>query len=387
MHVVVVGGGFGGVKAALELSKRQVAKVTLISNQPYFLHHATLYATATGKSTEESVIPLQTIFTNHPHVKVVEDSITRFDPTRKLVSSKTTDYHYDKLVLALGSVTSFYDIPGLKEHAYGISTLEEVREFHEHIHDQVVTNKLDKEFFVIGGGLTGIELAGALNEYLDSLKELYRLPNTKSHITIVEAKDRIAPQLSKTASAKIAKHLHNQGIKVITNHAVTKLSGKNVTIEGKVHPSTTVVWASGLVNNPFYTKNKAYFSLNEKGYVKVNPYLEALDNVYVIGDNNTVKHSGKAWPAMKQATHVAKNIARSASKQPQLAFRPSSVPIGLPVGEKWGYVEWAGLYVSGMSGAVARRWMELYGYCQLMPYRKALPIWQAHKLTDVDDRL
>ncbi len=68
MHVVVVGGGFGGVKAALELSKRQIGKITLISDHSYFLHHATLYATATGQSTEESVIPLNVIFAKHPNV-------------------------------------------------------------------------------------------------------------------------------------------------------------------------------------------------------------------------------------------------------------------------------------------------------------------------------
>src|SRR5690349_8560671 len=100
MHVVVVGGGFGGVKAALELSKRQIGKVTLISDQPYFLHHATLYATATGKSDEESVIPLNVIFAKHPNVEIIQDKIEHLDPSRKLISSKKRDYHYDKLVLA-----------------------------------------------------------------------------------------------------------------------------------------------------------------------------------------------------------------------------------------------------------------------------------------------
>ncbi len=85
MHVVVVGSGFGGVKAALELSKRQIGKITLITDKSYFLHHATLYATATGKSTEESVIPLNVIFADHPNVKIVEDTITGLDPV--IVSS------------------------------------------------------------------------------------------------------------------------------------------------------------------------------------------------------------------------------------------------------------------------------------------------------------
>jgi NADH dehydrogenase len=387
MHVVVVGSGFGGVKAALELSKRQIGKITLITDKSYFLHHATLYATATGKSTEESVIPLHVIFAAHPNVKIVEDTITGFDPHRKLISSQKKDYHYDKLVLALGSVTSFFGIPGMQEHAFGISTLEDVREFQAHIHEEVVQNKLDKEYFVIGGGQTGVELASALNEYLKSLKELYRLKNTASRVTIVEAKKRILPHMSRTASQLVAKRLKKQGIRILVKHKVNSLEDDKIMVEGRLYPTRTAVWASGVVNNPFFKTNAGYFHLSDEGRVNVNPYLEALENVYVIGDNNTVTHSGKAWPALKQATHVAKNIARLATQRAQKPFHAHSVPVGVPVGTGWGYVEWLGLYLSGQSGAVVRRWMELYGYCQIVPYRTALPIWQSHKLTDVDDNL
>jgi len=387
MHVVVVGSGFGGVKAALELSKRQIGKITLISDQDYFLHHATLYATATGKSTEESVIPLNVIFEKHPNVEIVKDSVSGFDPHRKLISGKRKDYHYDKLVLALGSVTSFFGIPGMKQHAYGIATFNDVQAFHDHMHDEVVHNKLDKDYFVIGGGLTGVELASALNEYLKELKSLYRLKNTASRVTIVEAKDRVLPHLSQSASELVTKQLKKQGIRLLTNHRVNSLDDDKITIEGKLYSTTTAVWASGVVNNPFFKANNGYFHLADDGRVEVNPYLEALDDVYVIGDNNTVKHSGKAWPALKQATHVAKNIARVATKRDQKAYYPRSVPVGVPVGERWGYVEWFGFYISGRSGATVRRWMELYGYCQLVPYHVALPIWQSHNLADVDNNL
>lgn len=384
MHVVVVGSGFAGVKAALELSKRQIGKITLISDKSYFLHHATLYATATGKSTEESVIPLTTIFENHPNVELIHDTAVSVDPHRKLLSGKHKDYHYDKLVLALGAVTSFFNIPGMERNAYGIATLQEVEAFHEHIHDEVVHNKLDKEYFVIGGGLTGIELASALTDYLTELKSLYRLKNTGSRVTLVEAQSRILPHLSRTSSAIVTKQLEKMGIRVMTGHKVTALHGDSITIDGRVYPTKTAVWASGVANSPFFAANKDYFTLNQAGRVEVDPYLQALNDVYVIGDNNSVKHSGKAWPALSQATHVAKNITRLATGREQKAFYPKSSPVGIPVGAKWGYVEWFGLYVSGRSGAWLRRMMELYGYCQLVPYRVALPIWRAHDLSDVD---
>lgn len=385
MHVVIVGGGFGGIKAALELSKRQIGKITLVSDQPYFLHHATLYATATGKSTEESVIPLNTIFAHHPRVEVVNDFITSFDPHRKLISSKKKDYHYDKLILALGSTTSFHGISGMQKHAYGIKTLEEVREFQDHIHDEVVEQKLDKEYFVVGGGLTGVEMASALNEHLHSLKSVYRLKNAHPHVTLVEAAPRIVPAMSRTATHKITSQLKKQGITVLTSHPVSELTDSKITIGGKVHPTTTAIWTSGTANNPFFKANEGYFNIDKNNRVHVNPYLEALEHVYVIGDNNTVAYSGMALPALKQATHVAKNITRLATKRPQVRFRPSSVPVSVPVGSKWGYAEWHGLYISGRTGGIIRRWMELYGYCQLVPFSVALPIWRSHDVKDVDD--
>lgn len=384
MHTVIVGGGFGGIKAALELSKRDKHKITLISDEDYFLHHATLYSTATGKDVAESIIPLNAIFAEYPNVHIVKDRISRFDSSRKLISSDTADYSYDNLVLALGSVTTFFGIQGMQQHAYGIKTVSEVKAFHDHIHQEVVEKKLDKEFFVIGAGPTGIELAGALNEYLSMLKKVYRLKNTSSKVTLVEAAPQIVPRMSKTAAKKVSAALKKQGIRVLTNHKVGALEADTITIEGKPYPTRTAVWTSGVANNPFFATHADQFNLAPNGRVNVNEYLEAMPHVYVVGDNNTVKYSGMAWPALYQATHVAKNIARLHAKRSQKAYHPHSVPTGLPVGDRWGYVEWHGLYIAGKAGARVRRWMELYGYCQLVPYKTALPVWRAHHLTEVE---
>lgn len=385
MHVVVVGGGFAGVKAALELSKRHIGKITLISDEDYFLHHATLYATATGKNIAESVIPLKNIFLDHHNVTVIQDKITSIDPDRRLVIGKTKQYHYDKLVIAIGSVTTYFGIKGMAQHAYGIKSLNEIRKFQDHIHSEVVQQKLDKEYFVIGAGPTGIELAGALNEYLQHLISLHRLKNSRAKVTLVEAAPRIAPRSSATAAKVITKRLKQVGIRVLVNHKVEALDDDTITIEGKKVPTTTAVWTSGVGNNPFFAKHDHLFHIAPNGRVNVNPYLEALPNVFVIGDNNTVKYSGMAWPAMKQATFVAKHLARIMTKRPHAAFHPRSVMSGMPVGEGWGYVEWLGLYVAGRPGYMVRRLMELYGYAQLVPLPQAIAIWRAHDIAQVDD--
>lgn len=387
MHVVVVGGGFGGVKAALELSKRQIGKITLISDQSYFLHHATLYATATGRSTEESVIPLNVIFENHPNVTIVEDTITSFDPHRKLISSKKKDYHYDELVLALGAVTSYFGIKGMEKHSYGIKTLQEVEEFHEHIHEEIIQKKLDREFFVIGAGPTGVELASALMHYLKTIKRLYRISHFTPKVTLVEMKDKVLPHWSNTASSLTESQLRKQGIALLLNHKVTALEDNKVTIDGKLYSSSTVVWTSGMTNHPFFKQNAGYFDVAKNGLINVNPYLEAIEHVYVIGDSANIAYTGRALPANKQAVHVAKNIARVATGQPQAQFRPHAGPVSVPVGEHWGYVEWFGLYIAGRPGKALRRYMELRGYCRILPLSKAVPIWRSHDLYEIDKNI
>ncbi|OYW85750.1 hypothetical protein B7Z17_01755 [Candidatus Saccharibacteria bacterium 32-49-10] len=384
LHIVIVGGGFGGIKAARELSKRRVGRITLISDEPHFLHHATLYSTATGKSYAESVIPLVDIFANDPDVEVVQDRISSLDEHRRIVVGKEGQYHYDELILAMGSVTTFFGIPGMKERAFGIKTLDEVKAFQNHIHDEVVDRRLDKEFFVIGGGPTGVELAGALNEYLKSLVHTYRITGSRSKVTLVEAAPRVVPRMSKTASRKVQSRLEKLGVRVHVNQKVVALEDDCITIGNVSHPTTTAVWTSGVANNPFFREHSELFALSPSGRVHVDEYLEAHPHVSVIGDNNDVKHSGMAWPALYQAAYVAKRIARTKNGRSIHPFRSHSVMCGVPIGEKWGYVEWYGVYVSGWAGAQTRRYMELYGYAQLVGLRAALPVWQAHYISEVD---
>lgn len=384
MHTVVVGGGFAGVKAALELDKKRVGKVTLISDEPYFLHHATLYATATGKSKAESIIPLATIFANSPSVTVVIDTMKSIDPDRKLVVGKDKSYSYDNLVLAVGSVTTFFNIDGMAKHAYGIKSLAEINGFLGHLKEEMGTKHLDKNYFVIGAGPTGVELAAALDEYLKDLKATEKGLVGKVNMTIVEAAPRIIPRSSETAARIVEKRLRKLGIKVLTNHKVQALDDDNITIEGKKVPTETAVWTSGVANNPFFAAHGHFFNLAPNGRVNVNKYLEGYRNIYVLGDNNTVKYGGMAWPALDQGKFIAAHLKRVVTGKPLKTFRPHQPPSGLPVGKGWGYVEWHGLYVSGRIGYHTRRLMELYGYTQLVPWATAVATWRAHDIPQID---
>lgn len=385
MHTVIVGGGFAGVKAALEISKRNIGKVTLISDEDHFLHHATLYATATGRNMAESVVPLNEIFAGNKKVTVVKDRIKSLDPDRKIVVGNKKSYEYDNLILALGSVTTFFGVSGVAKHAYGIKTLDEVKEFNTHIKSEIIKNRrLDKNYVIIGAGPTGIELAGALHEYLEHLCTVHQVNRPDIKITIVEAAPRILPRLSKSASRVVGKRLKDLGIKVLVNHKVEALNKDYITIQGKKVPTETAIWTSGVANNPLFAEHADLFQLAPNGRVEVNQYLEANRNIYVLGDNNTVKFSGMAWPALDQATFVAKHLARRKAKQPTPAFRPTQPPSGIPVGSNWAYVEWRGVYAAGLTGHLIRRKMELHGYKQLLPNHVAVAAWRAHDIPEID---
>jgi len=379
MHTVIVGGGFAGIKAAIELSKKQLGKITLISNEPYFLHHATLYATATGRSKDESVISLKEILTPYTNVRVVHDEITKLDTTRKLVGSAKKSYKYDELILSLGVVTTYFGIKGMAENSYGIKLLNEVNDFHAKVLDDL---KLDshkrRHYVIVGAGPSGVELAGALREYTDWIITQRRHTKSKVEISLVEAADRILPRSSKTASKKVHHRLEKMNIKVITSHPVEALSSTHVTIAGEKVPASAVVWTSGVSNHPFFASHSDLFKLAKNGRVEVNQYLEALPHVYVIGDNAATPYSGLAWNALDDAVFVARHLSRKSLGLPLSSRRPTSPPSGIPVGDNWAYVEWHGVYASGKSGVKLRRWIELQGYKALLPAKKARAAWKAH---------
>lgn len=378
MHTVIVGGGFAGVKAALELSKRQLGRVTLISSEPYFLHHATLYATATGRSRSESVIPLEEIFRNHPRVTVVRDRMKAIDVGRKLVVCRQKDYKYDDLVIGIGMVTAYFGVQGMAAHSFGIKTLGEVREFKNHLHEELASDgRLDRNYVVIGAGPTGVELAGALKEYLERIARAHHIRRVTARVTLVEAAPRILPTLSKTASRKVQRRLEKMGVKVLTGHKVAALDDDYVLIAGKKVPTKTAIWTSGVTNHPFFERSDDVFELTPGGRVSVNQYMEVRRHIYVIGDNAATPHAGLARTALRDGKFVARHLAKKHIGRPLARARHKKPPVSLAVGDNWAYAEWKGIYAAGRTGYLLRRLSELSGYLSLLPPAEALKAWRS----------
>jgi NADH dehydrogenase len=384
-HTVIVGAGFAGVSAALELAKNKTGRVTLVSDEPYFLHHATLYATATGRNRAESVLPLIDIFKDCPNVEIVQDKLVSLDTHRKLAICKKSQYNYDNLVLAIGTVTTYFGVKGMAQHSFGIKTLEQIKKFNKHIHDSVAVDRhIDRNYVVVGAGPTGVELAGALQEYLTSLKASYKIKKAKVRVSIAEAAPRVLPGSSKTASRKVHKHLEKLGVHINTNQRVESIDDEFVTINGKKIPTETVIWTCGVKNNPFFAKHTDVFRIAKNDRVAVDDYLQTHKNIFVVGDNSDVKYSGMAYPAIRTGQFVAKTIHRKHLNKKIRPFRPIKPASATPVGESWAYVEWFRVYVAGRTGYALRRLIELYGYTHILPFKDALSVWRSRELSETD---
>jgi len=382
MHVTVVGGGFGGVKAALELSKHKKTQVTLITDKPDFQYYPSLYSTATGGSRMQSWIPLGEIFAGRDNVTIIIDTVTKLDKEKKTIQTATGAVHnYRTLVLALGSVTTYFGIEGLDTYAFGIKSQQEINRLKQHLlHNFSTSNGADSQLIIIGAGPTGVELASSLGAYLKGLKKTFRTAQPRIRISIIEAAPRVLPRMSERASRIVSKRLKKLGVHVELNKKVESASANSLMVSGKPIKSSTVIWTSGVANSPFFKANNKQFNLAPNGRVIVDKHLRAAPNIYVLGDNVDNKHGGLAQVAIKDGSYAARHILKK-TKKPYVSTEPAVV---VPVGERWAVFEYKGITLGGLFGALMRQAADLIGYKDILSLRKALRIWFAQSEREDD---
>jgi NADH dehydrogenase len=371
--VLVVGGGFGGVKAALGLENDPHYEVTLLSEYPDLRYYPTLYHTATGGKRANSSIPLQTIF-NGKSVHIVHDSAIKLDRMSKTLVGKKGKYQYDILILGLGVVTNYFGIPGLAEYSYSIKTQAEAARFKAHLHEQLTDErKPDLHYVIVGAGPTGIELAGALPGYLYRIMKSHGIPYRKLHIDLIEAAPRLLPRMPKDTSRMVKRQLKRLGIRLYLNRTVQGETAEELTISGKPIRSHTVIWTAGVTNHPFFKDNQ--FVVTKRGKVAVDTYLQAEENVFVIGDNANTPFSGLAQTALRDGAFVARNLRRRAAGKKfrsYIAKEPVSV---LPAGPHWAAVIWGKLRIYGTLGWLLREAADFVGFHDIEPLKVATKQW------------
>lgn len=379
--LLILGGGFAGIKTALELSTQPDFEITLISDQENFRYYPSLYHTATGGKQTASSIPLTEVF-GGKQIKIVKDKILTLDREAKSVKGAGgKNYSYDILVVALGVVTNFFGIKGLEKYAFGIKTQEEAQKLRDHIHEQLADEqKPDVNYVVIGGGPTGVELAGALPAYIQHVMKRHNLPKTNLHIDLVEAGPRLITRMPKGYSYAIQKHLRKLGIKLYLDQTVQAETADGLMVSGKPISSHTVVWTAGVTNHPFLKVNN--FALNEHGKAVVDNQLQAEQDIYIVGDNADTPYSGMAQTALFDAVFVAKNLKRQVAGKSPRAYKAKKPVYVTPAGPRWAAVLWNGVQLYGLVGWLVRGAADLAGYHDYEPWWKASKHWMAESESD-----
>jgi NADH:ubiquinone reductase (H+-translocating) len=336
-HVVIVGGGFGGLAAARALARAPV-HVTLLDRHNHHLFQPLLYQVATaGLSPAEIASPIRRILSDQRNVTVLLAEATAVDPEAKRVRLTDGDLSYDQLILATGATHSYFGRDDWSMHAPGLKTLDDALEIRDRV--LLAFEKAEREedaerrrqwltLVVVGGGPTGVEMAGALAEIArHTLPGDFRhIDPTSARVVLVEAGPRVLPAYPADLSESARAQLEALGVHVWTGAAVTAVDAEGVQMGADRLAARTVVWAAGVEASPL--ARSFGVPLDRAGRVRVDPDLSVpgRPDIFVIGDLAAVESDGQAVPgvapaAIQMGRHAAANILRRLRGEPTAAFR------------------------------------------------------------------
>ena len=332
-RVVIIGGGFGGLYAAKTLAKASV-RITLVDRRNYHLFQPLLYQVATAALNPSDIAaPIRAVLRKQKNVSVIMGDATGIDLDRKIVRLADGELAYDILIIATGATHSYFGHPEWEENAPGLKTIEDALEIRRRVLRAFEAAERETDparqqawlnFVVVGGGPTGVELAGALSEIARQtmIRDFRRINPSSARVILIEGVNRVLPPYPPTLSEKAAAQLRGLGVEVMTNAIVTNVSDHDVRIGETTIPTRTVLWAAGVQASPLARTLGA--PLDRAGRVFVEPDLSVPGHpeVFVIGDLAAVeKVPGVAPAAIQEGTHTAKNIERMIAGQPSLPFR------------------------------------------------------------------
>ena len=345
-HVVIVGGGFGGLYTAKALNSKDI-NVTLIDKRNFHLFQPLLYQVATGTLSPADISsPLRSVLNKSKNTKVLLGEVSDIDPEKQNVMMGAEKIRYDSLIIATGAKHSYIGKDEWEEYAPGLKTVEDAIEMRRRIFMafEAAEQETDEEkrralltFVVVGGGPTGVELAGAIAELAYGiLKEDFRnIDTSEAQVMLLEGMDRVLPPFAPELSVKAQKSLEDLGVTVVTKTLVTGIEGDIVTIkqgdESKQFGARTVLWAAGVKASPLgkAIAEKTGSETDRAGRVIVEPdlSLKGYPNIYVIGDLAHFAHqTGRPLPgvapvAMQEGQYVAKSIKQQLKGNTLPAFQ------------------------------------------------------------------
>src|SRR5437879_2911266 len=336
-QVVIVGAGIGGLRAARAL-KRGDVRIKVIDRRNYHLVQPKLYPVATaGLSPNDIAYPIRAALRRQKNTRVFLAEVVAIDTKRRKVILQDGEVGYDYLILATGAGHSYFGHPQWEAYAPGLKNIEDALEIRRRIllAFEMAERETDAErrralltFVIVGGGPTGVELAGAIAEiaYTVMVQDFRSIRPQDARIILVEAGTRILPFMPEPLSLKAEAALKRLGVEIVTNSPVTAVHQGMVMAGTQTIQAGTVLWAAGVEPSP--VARSLGVPLDDVGRVPVNPDLSIPGHpeVFVIGDLAAfVDETGKLLPglaavAVQQGRHVARNILRMCNGLPSEPF-------------------------------------------------------------------
>lgn len=388
MKIVVVGAGFGGLACAKHLAKSESVSVTLVDKHPYQLFSPLLYQVATGGLPEDDIAyPVRAAINNLDFIK---SEVKRVDSEKNQIQfADNRIMDFDHLVLATGSTGTTFNIPGVEEFALQMKSIQQARAIKNQLlntYEEVAAARKAKETLkvvVIGGGPTGVEVAGAVAELQKSMKKEFSDLAQFGEVSLVEAGPRLLPMFTEKSSKKAKKDLTELGVNVYLDSMVDRMYESDIHLKnGKILSGGTFIWAAGVAA---YSQWNSLGETDKSNRLKVNEFLQLKENIWVIGDGANLEVKGVALPmvapvALQMGKHVAKqikNLQQNKSLKPfsytdkgQMATigRRRAVvemPNGIRLSGTLAWLTWLALHVAYLAGgrnrvSVVADWMWNY---------------------------
>jgi len=338
-RVLIIGGGFGGIAAAQALKRAQVA-VTLIDRTNHFIFQPLLYQVATAALAPSDITaPIRWILRHHRNAEVLMAEVREIDPQRRVVriDDELREIPFDYLIVATGSRHAYFGHNEWEPYAPGLKAIEDASEIRRRFllafeNAEKTNDEKDREelltFVVVGGGPTGVELAGAM-PYIakKALAPDFRRTDTrKTRVVLVEAGPRILPTFPEDLAARAARDLNDLGVEVRVGSQVTGVDARGVSIGSEKIRARTVFWAAGNLASPL--GKYMGMPLDRAGRIQVSPDLSVPGhpNIFVVGDLATLVQDGRLIPgvgpaAIQEGRSAARNILRELRREPRKPFR------------------------------------------------------------------
>jgi len=329
--VVIVGGGFGGIEAAKELRHASV-EVTVVDRQNHHCFQPLLYQVATAALSPADVAwPIRHILRKQKNATVLMAEVRAIDTTKRQVETHTVSIPYDYLVLATGAAHSYFGHDEWAEVAPGLKRIEDATRIRRRIliafeRAELAVDAAERlrllTFVIVGGGATGVEMAGAISEVArQSLAmDFRRIDPTTARIVLIEAGPRIMPTLPPNLSDYVRRTLIKKGVEVLSTTRVVSCDEHGVDLEHGRLDADTIIWAAGVVASPAARWLDVQHDRAGRVSVRADLSVPAHPNIFVVGDTANVADQpgipGTAAAAKQMGSYVGRLIAAHASRRP-----------------------------------------------------------------------